>query len=63
VNLAARMETFSEPMQITLSEDMQRLLREDFRCTERGRFEVKGFGERRLYSLDSAHDLRPRDDL
>jgi adenylate cyclase len=63
VNLAARMETFSEPMQITLSEDMQRLLREDFRCSERGTFEVKGFGQRRLYSLESAHDLRPRDDL
>ncbi len=63
VNLAARMETFSEPMQITLCADMQRLLREEFRCTERGTFEVKGFGQRRLYSLDGAHDLRPRDDF
>lgn len=63
VNLASRMETFSGPMQITLCEDMQRLLREEFRVTDRGTFEVKGFGQRRLFSLDGAHDLRPGDDL
>jgi adenylate cyclase len=63
VNLAARMETFSGPMEITLCEDMQARLREEFRCTDRGLSEVKGFGRRRLFSLKGAHDLQPRDDL
>ncbi|MEN8195523.1 MAG: adenylate/guanylate cyclase domain-containing protein [Pseudomonadota bacterium] len=52
VNLAARMETFSEPMEITLCEDMYDLIRGDFELTERGEFEVKGFGTKRLYNLD-----------
>jgi class 3 adenylate cyclase len=52
VNLAARMETFSEPMEITLCEDMYDLIRNDFELTERGEFEVKGFGTKRLYNID-----------
>jgi class 3 adenylate cyclase len=52
VNLAARMETFSEPMEITLCEDMYGLIRNDFELTEQGEFEVKGFGKKRLYNLD-----------
>lgn len=52
VNLAARMETMSEPMQITIPEGLYLLLRDDFVCTERGEFEVKGFGPQKLYTLD-----------
>jgi len=52
VNLAARMETFSDPMEITLCEDMHDLIRNDFETTEIGEFEVKGFGMKRLYKLD-----------
>jgi class 3 adenylate cyclase len=52
VNLAARMETLSEPMQITISEATYHQIRDDFACTDRGLFEVKGFGENRLYFLD-----------
>lgn len=51
VNLAARMETFSEPMEITLCEDMHNLIRNEFETVELGEFEVKGFGTRRLYKL------------
>jgi adenylate cyclase len=52
VNLAARMETLSEPMKITVSEHTYDLLKDDFIFTERGDFEVKGFGETRLYFLE-----------
>ncbi len=52
VNLAARMEFHSEPMQITLTEETYELLRDDFIFTERGDFDIKGFGTKTLYFLD-----------
>jgi len=52
VNLASRMETISEPMKITLNEDTYQLIKDDFECTERGEFEIKGFGELNLYFLE-----------
>ncbi len=52
VNMAARMETLSEPMKITISEDTYELLKDDFICSERGEFEVKGFGTQTLYYLE-----------
>jgi adenylate cyclase len=52
VNLAARMETLSEPMKITVSENSYTLLKDDFIFSERGNFEVKGFGSTRLYFLE-----------
>ncbi len=52
VNMAARMESLSEPMKITISENTYRLIKDDFICTERGEFEVKGFGQQVLYYLD-----------
>ncbi len=57
INLAARMETLSEPMRITISENTYQLLKDDFVCTERGEFEVKGFGLKTLYYLERE---RPR---
>lgn len=53
INLAARMETLSEPMQVTISENTYQLIKDDFMCTERGEFEVKGFGMQKLYFLES----------
>jgi class 3 adenylate cyclase len=50
--MAARMETLSESMQITISENTYELIKDDFECTERGEFEVKGFGTQKLYFLD-----------
>ena len=52
VNLAARMESYSEPMEITLCEEMYDLIKRDFRFTDRGEVEIKGFGRKRLYRLD-----------
>ena len=52
INLAARMETLSEPMQITVSENTYLLLKDDFVFSERGEFEVKGFGPTNLYFLE-----------
>ena len=53
VNLAARMESHSEPMQITLCEETYDLIKDEFSCTPRGEAEIKGFGTKMLYSLDS----------
>lgn len=52
VNLAARMEGLSEPMHITLNEETMSLLKDEFTFTERGDFDVKGFGNQRLYFLE-----------
>ena len=53
VNLAARMESASEPMQITLNAATSELLKDDFTFTDRGEHEIKGFGSQHLYFLDS----------
>jgi adenylate cyclase len=55
VNMAARMESLSEPMKITLSENTYLLVKDDFLCSERGEFEVKGFGTNVLYFLEREH--------
>lgn len=52
VNLAARMETASEPMHITMTEDTMNLLKDDFVFTAVGEETIKGFGLQKLYSLD-----------
>jgi adenylate cyclase len=53
INLAARMEAVSEPMRITLTDATRQLIEDDFNFTERGEFEIKGFGSQKLYFLDS----------
>lgn len=55
INMASRMETLSEPMKITISESTHQLIKDDFQCEERGTFEVKGFGEQKLYFLEREH--------
>jgi len=57
VNLAARMEALSEPMEITLCEDMHKLIKNEFYFTERGEMEVKGFGTKKIYTLDGARGV------
>lgn len=52
VNLAARMEQLAEPMTIALCAETRDLIKDEFLLTERGEIEVKGFGTRRLYTLD-----------
>jgi adenylate cyclase len=51
VNMAARMEAFSEPMQITLSQNTYDQIRNDFEIEELGEFEIRGFGQQALYAL------------
>lgn len=53
VNLAARMESMSEPMKITVNEETYQRLKNEFVFTERGPHEIKGFGTQNLYYLDS----------
>ena len=55
INMASRMETLSEPMKITISESTYQLIKNDFVCSERGEFEVKGFGMNTLYFLEREH--------
>jgi adenylate cyclase len=52
VNLAARMESLSESMKITISENTYQLIKEEFMCIDRGEFTVKGFDQQRLYFLE-----------
>ncbi len=52
VNLAARMEAYSEPMTITLTEDTYHLLSNSFVCSAIGEHDIKGFGTKMLYTLD-----------
>lgn len=53
VNLAARMESYADPMTITLCQDTYDLIKDEFSCSEIGEAEIKGFGIQRLYQLDS----------
>mgnify|MGYP002635071559 CR=1 FL=1 len=53
VNLAARMERRSEPMQITLCSPMADLLEPDFNLTKVGEEDIKGFGHLTLHRLNS----------
>jgi class 3 adenylate cyclase len=46
------METYAEPMSITLCEDTYELIKDDFVFSDRGEFEIKGFGKKRLYFLE-----------
>jgi class 3 adenylate cyclase len=51
-NLAARLEAFSEPMQITLCEETYKRMGDEFRVSELGEVEIKGFGKQTLYTLE-----------
>ncbi len=51
-DLAARMESLSDPMKITLCDETYELLKDDFIFTERETGDVKGFGKKTLYFLD-----------
>jgi class 3 adenylate cyclase len=53
VNLAARMESLSEPMHITTNQTTYELLKDDFLFSERGEHDVRGFGKMNLYYLES----------
>lgn len=52
-NLAARMESLCEPMEIRLNREAHDLLTKDFTLSDRGESEVKGFGKIHSFSLDA----------
>ena len=54
VNLASRLQTLAEPMQILADEAMRESLAADFRLAELGAREVRGFGLRSLVSVQEA---------
>jgi adenylate cyclase len=54
-NLAARMESMSEPMKITVNQDTYDILKDDFVFTPRGEHDIKGFGPMNLYFLEDEH--------
>ncbi|QSH41853.1 adenylate/guanylate cyclase domain-containing protein [Lentisphaerota bacterium ZTH] len=52
INTAARMERYSEPMRINVSEDTYQLAKEEFKFIERIPVEVKGKGTVKMYFLE-----------
>jgi adenylate cyclase len=60
VNMAARMETLADPMQIVISDATWALVRDEFACTDLGETEVKGFGTQHIYTLDAESSGRFR---
>lgn len=56
VNLAARMEPICGPMEIVLCEDMHRHIAHDFRFTDLGEHEVRGFGPKQIYRLENTDE-------
>lgn len=57
VGLAARLETLSGPMEITLTGELYERLRDEIRVRDRGECDIKGFGRRRVYTLEGMTDL------
>ncbi len=58
VNLAARLESYAEPMRIALCEETYELIKDDFLFSECGDVEITGFGAKQLYYLDGEHPKR-----
>ena len=60
MNLAARLESICDPIQILLSEDTHALISSEFRFADIGEHEIRGFGTKRIFrlegSLESAND-------
>lgn len=49
VNIASRMESSSEPMQINITEDVYNQIKEYFDCEKRGEIEAKSLGKTNMY--------------
>lgn len=61
-NLASRMESIADTMEIVVSESLYRHIRSDFRIVERGIVDIKGFGQQPVYTLLSAQEVGPGGD-
>ncbi|SLN26421.1 adenylate/guanylate cyclase domain-containing protein [Oceanibacterium hippocampi] len=60
MNLAARLEPLCGPMEILLTGEMHDLIQQEFRMTDRGEHEIRGFGRKQIYRLEN--DLAPAND-
>jgi len=56
VNMAARLEGLSGPMEITLCEDFHSRIASEFRFKEVGEVDIRGFGPKKIYHLLAALD-------
>jgi class 3 adenylate cyclase len=54
VNTASRMQSLSEPMQITVSEQTYRLIRTEIPCVPKGEVELKGAEKAAIYQVDAS---------
>jgi len=52
VNMASRLETLAEPMQILVTPEVARRLRSDFVLRSLGEIDIKGFGVQERFSLE-----------
>ena len=52
VNIAARMESNSEPGKINISDATFALIKDHFECKPRGKIAVKGAGEKTMYFVE-----------
>ncbi len=60
VNLASRLQEFSEPMQISVQDDMAAVLRDQFAMDNLGERSIRGFGKQEVWRLyDSNKSLAP----
>lgn len=60
VNLAARIESVCEPMEILVGQGTYDEIQNEFRLSDFGEHEIRGFGTQRLYRLDG--DFTPAND-
>ncbi|MGK7390504.1 MAG: adenylate/guanylate cyclase domain-containing protein [Candidatus Cyclobacteriaceae bacterium M2_1C_046] len=56
VNIAARMESTSEPGKINISENTFELIKDQFKCSYRGEIEAKNRGKLKMYFLNEAYN-------
>ena len=52
VNLAARLEPLCGSMEILLSEHTYALIKNQFRVSDKGKHDIRGFGETHVFRLD-----------
>ncbi|OPY84842.1 MAG: Adenylate cyclase [Smithella sp. PtaU1.Bin162] len=57
VNIASRMETYSLPGKIQISEATFLLIKNEFLCAERGRIDIRGMGEMKTFFLTGTRNL------
>jgi len=57
VNIAARMQSNSEPGKINVSENTYELIKDTFECEYRGKFEVKNKGMMKMYFVNEMKNV------